>query len=110
MTTQPEKTCSIDRLITQPKLVELVKSGGKTQQRRNGVYGWPGETFILDGRVFVITELFRQRIGDMTDSDAQAEGFPSVGLYQEVIRKMHGGMTWNDDGEVWVHVFLEKSD
>jgi hypothetical protein len=42
----PEKTCSIDRLITHPKLVAATIAGVKTQQRRNGVYGWPGETFI----------------------------------------------------------------
>lgn len=109
MTNKPPKTCSIERLVTQPRLVALVKSGQKTQQRRNGVYAWPGETFALDGRIFVITDLQRQRIGDMTDVDAMAEGFASLAAYKEVIAAMHGGMTWNHDGLVWVHCFREET-
>ncbi|MGR9087088.1 MAG: ASCH domain-containing protein [Gammaproteobacteria bacterium] len=110
METLPEKTCSIDRLVTQPRMVEAVKSGKKTQQRRDGVYGWPGEIFELDGRIFVITDLRRQRIGDMSDEDAQAEGFPSLEMYRDIILKMHAGMTWNEDALVWVHDFAEKKD
>lgn len=110
METKPEKTCSIERLVTQPRMVEAVKSGKKTQQRRDGVYGWPGETFDLDGTTFIITDLKRQRIGDMTDQDAKAEGFPSLEMYKDIILKMHAGMTWNEDGLVWVHSFSEMKD
>ena len=72
METYPEKTCSIDRLVTHPKLVAAAKAGMKTQQRRNGVYGYPGETFDLEGMTFVVTGLTRERLGDMTDEHAQA--------------------------------------
>jgi hypothetical protein len=110
MDTNPKKTCSIERLITQPRLVEAVKAGMKTQQRRDGVYGWPGETFILDGMVFEITGLERQRLGDMTDEDARAEGFQGLENYKEIILNMHAGMSWNVDGWVWVHSFAVKTD
>lgn len=105
MSDYPEKTCSIDRLVTHAKLVEATKAGTKTQQRRDGVYGLPGETFDLDGIKFVVTDLTRQRLGDMTDDDAKAEGYPSLDMYRDIILKMHTGMTWEADSLVWVHSF-----
>lgn len=110
MDTKPTKNCSIDRLVTQPRLIEAVKKGMKTQQRRDGVYGWPGETFELDGMTFVITDLQRQRLGDMTDEDAKAEGFPGLESYKDIILKMHAGMTWSDDSLVWVHSFAARKE
>ncbi|MDD2661507.1 MAG: ASCH domain-containing protein [Methylococcales bacterium] len=110
MEVYPEKTCSIDRLVTHPKLVAAAKAGIKTQQRRNGVYGLPGETFDLDGVTFVITGLTRERLGDMNDAHAQAEGYPNLEMYKDLILKMHAGMTWNTDSLVWVHTFAAKTD
>ena len=110
METYPEKTCSIDRLVTHPKLVAAAVAGMKTQQRRNGVYGYPGETFDLEGMTFVVTGLTRERLGDMTDEHAQAEGYPNLEMYKDIILKMHTGMTWNPDSPVWVHTFAAKVD
>jgi len=110
MEAYPEKTCSIDRLVTHPKLVAAAKAGMKTQQRRDGIYGLPGETFDLEGMTFVVTSLMRQRLGDMTDEHAQAEGYPNLEMYKDIILKMHTGMTWNTDSLVWVHSFAAKID
>ena len=106
----PPKTCAIERLVTQPRLVAAVKAGTKTQQRRDGVYGWTGECFDLEGMAFIITDLSRQRLGDMTDEDARAEGFPGLVLYKDIILKMHTGMSWDDDHLVWVHTFAAKPE
>ena len=108
MEAYPERTCSIDRLVTHPKLVAAAKAGLKTQQRRDGIYGFPGETFDLEGMTFVITSLTRQRLGDMTDVHAQAEGYPNLEMYKDIILKMHAGMTWNADSLVWVHTFAKQ--
>ncbi len=105
MTTYPEKTCDIDRLVRHPKLVEAALSGNKTQQRRDGVYAYPGESFELDGVAFTVTGLERQTLGDMTNEDANAEGYPSLDMYKGLILKMHAGMTWENDHQVWVHSF-----
>ena len=105
MTDYPEKTCEIDRLVRHPKLVEAALSGKKTQQRRDGVYAYPGETFELEGVGFTVTSLERQKLGEMTDEDANAEGYPSLDMYKGLILKMHAGMTWNNDDLVWVHSF-----
>ncbi len=101
----PEKTCTIDKLVTQPKLVSAAVAGRKTQQRRNGVYAYPGEEFELDGTRFRVTDLKRESLGDMTDASARAEGFPDLETYRNLILRVHPGMTWNDKARVWVHTF-----
>lgn len=103
--TYPAKTCDIDRLVRHPKLVAAVLNGSKTEQRRDGLYAYPGETFVLEGVEFVVHSVERQAIGEMTDKDAQAEGYPDLAVYKQIILSMHANMTWNDDGLVWVHRF-----
>lgn len=105
MTEYPEKTCSIDRLVTHEKLVSAALSGSKTQQRRDGIYGYPGEEFELDGVAFRMTDLRRQRLGEMTDDDARSEGYPGLEPYKQLILRMHQGMEWDEDHPVWVHEF-----
>jgi hypothetical protein len=105
MSAYPPKTCEIDRLVRHPKLVEAAKAGRKTQQRRDGVYAYPGETFELESMVFTVTALERQSLGEMTEADAQAEGYPSLEAYRELILKMHPGMAWDENYLVWVHHF-----
>jgi len=101
----PEKTCAIERLLRHPKLVAAALAGQKTQQRRDGVYAYPGEIFALAGKRFKITALERQRLGDMSDADAVAEGYPDLQAYRDLILKMHPGMQWDDNHKVWVHHF-----
>lgn len=108
MTTHPDypkKTCEIDRLVTHPKLVEATLAGTKTEQRRDGIYAYPGETFELEGVEFTVTGLDRKTLGDMTDVSAQAEGYPNMEMYKALILRMHAGMQWDESHEVWVHKF-----
>jgi len=101
----PTKTCEIYRLVTHPTLVAASIAGIKTQQRRDGLYAYPNETFELEGIPFVITAVERQRLGDMTNTHAQAEGFPSLEVYKSIILQMHANMSWNEDNLIWVHSF-----
>lgn len=103
----PAKTCSIERLIRHPKLVAQAIENNKTQQRRDGIYAYPGETFQLEDNEFQITSLTRQRLGDMTDSDAMAEGYPHLTAYKDLIIRMHPGMAWDEAHLVWVHSFVK---
>ena len=105
----PAKTCEIDRLVTHPKLVEATLSGSKTEQRRDGIYAYPGETFELEGVEFTVTGLDRKTLGDMTDADAQAEGYPSMEAYKALILRMHAGMKWEESHQVWVHKFSRSA-
>lgn len=108
MNAYPEKNCEIDRLVRHPKLVEAALQGRKTQQRRDGIYAYPGEVFVLEGVEFEITAVERQKLGDMTDQDAQAEGYPNLAVYKDIILKMHANMEWNAEGLVWMHQFSRR--
>jgi len=108
-TTYPEKSCEIDRLVTHPKLVASALAGTKTQQRRDGIYAYPGETFELDGVEFTVTALDRESLGDMGDAEAQAEGYPNMAMYKDIILRMHAGMEWDEGHLVWVHKFAKTA-
>jgi len=108
MNNYPEKSCDISRFVRHPKLVAASLAGKKTEQRRDGVYAYPDEEFELDGVAFIVTALKRQNIGDMSDADAQAEGYETLEAYKSLILKMHKGMEWKDDVRVWVHCFERK--
>jgi len=105
MADYPEQTCELSSLVTHKRLVEATLAGRKTQQRRNGVYGYPGERFELEGATFEITRLFRATLGEMDDTAAQAEGYPNLAMYQDLILRMHKGMAWDPASKVWVHEF-----
>jgi len=105
MNDYPPKTCDIDSLVTHAKLVTAAREGRKTQQRRNGVYAYPGETFELEGTRFVVKDLRHESLGQMTDEDARAEGYPSLEMYRDLILRMHKGMEWDGSAKVWVHEF-----
>jgi len=110
MADYPEKTCTIDALVTHAKLVAAAIAGRKTQQRRNGVYAYPGETFELEGTRFEVTDLRRETLDDMADAEAQAEGYPSLEMYRDLILRMHKGMEWDGSAKVWVHEFRRCED
>ncbi len=105
MTDYPEKTCSIDRLVRQQRLVDAALAGHKTEQRRDGVYGYPKETFELQGRIFEIESLTHEPLSNLDDAGARAEGFESLEQYRSLILKMHKGMEWDPKNLVWVHRF-----
>ena len=101
----PPKTCTIDRLVRRPDLVRAAIEGRKTEQRRDGLYAYPGDRFELGGVAFEVVDVRRERLGDMTDEDARREGYESLEAYRQAILSIHPGMRWNPDGLVWVHVF-----
>lgn len=104
----PVKTCEISRLVSHPKLVAATLVGAKTQQRRDGLYAYPNETFELEGVSFIVTAVERQRLGDMSDDDAKCEGYPNLDAYKQLILRMHPNMIWNDDEMIWLHSFKRK--
>ncbi|GEN84097.1 hypothetical protein SLU01_24090 [Sporosarcina luteola] len=101
----PEKSCSIERLVTIPEDVEKVLQGKKTATRRNGVYAYPDEIMVLDGKEFKIDKLYKQTLGEMTDEHAQQEGFANMEDYKQSILALHPKMPWVPKMSVWVHEF-----
>ncbi|GAA0136334.1 hypothetical protein YSY43_31750 [Paenibacillus sp. YSY-4.3] len=101
----PPKTCSIERLVTLPEDVEKVLAGRKTATRRNGRYADVGEVMTLKGRGFVVEQVYSQTLGDLTEEQAQQEGYNNLEEYRQSILSMHPGMRWVPTMRVWVHEF-----
>ncbi|MGD6964267.1 ASCH domain-containing protein [Fictibacillus phosphorivorans] len=101
----PPKTCSIERLVTMPSDVAKVLEGKKTATRRNGRYADIGEIMELEGHSFVVNNVYRQSLGELTDQHAQDEGFATVEEYKNAILSYHPGMPWLPHMQVWVHEF-----
>jgi hypothetical protein len=106
----PPKTCSIERLVTMKSDVEKVLAGEKTATRRNGRYADPGEIMTLEGRQFVVENVYSQSLGELTDADARREGFETVEEYKQTILSYHKGMPWLPQMRVWVHEFRPVQD
>ncbi|SHN27594.1 ASCH domain-containing protein [Gracilibacillus kekensis] len=101
----PPKTCTIDRLITVPTDVNKALEGKKTATRRNGRYADIGEIMVLENQKFRIDDVYQQTLGELTDQDAQKEGFTNLEDYKQSILAMHPGMPWAAKMKVWVHEF-----
>lgn len=93
------------RLITDAQSVEAVLVGKKRAVRRNSRLAQPGDTFMVGEQRFVVTEVYQQALGEMSDADAQAEGFETLDAYKAFILGMHRGMPWVPTMKVWVHEF-----
>ncbi|OYD07091.1 hypothetical protein [Paludifilum halophilum] len=101
----PERTCTIERLITRPEDIQKVLEGRKTAQRRNGVYAFPGEMIRLKGHRFEVTALYRQTLGEMSDQNAREEGVPDKKTYLKHLEEIHPGIPWSAELKMWVHEF-----
>ena len=98
-------------ILFKKRLIEPILSGQKTQTRRTGKKRWNigsihqarlnyyGKPFahlrVLDAR--------RERVGDISEVDALAEGVGSVKEFVELWPAING--EWNPDLEVWVVEF-----
>lgn len=101
----PEKSCTIERLVTIPEDVEKVIKGEKTATRRNGIYADIGEVMELKGHHFKVERIYSQYLGDMSDGDAQQEGYSNLEAYKQSILNIHPGMRWAPKMQVWVHEY-----
>jgi hypothetical protein len=101
----PPKKGTAQQLVTLEPDVEKVLRGEKTATRRNSRYADVGEVMELRGERFEVTKVYRQSLGELTDADAQAEGFPDVAAYRDSILSMHPGMPWLPHMQVWAHEF-----
>lgn len=101
----PPKTCSIDRLITIPRDIDKVINGEKTATRRNDRYADIDEVMVLNDHKFTVTDVYMQKLGNVTEKDALKEGFQNVETYKQSILSIHPGMKWDPEIKVWVHEF-----
>ncbi|MWV64306.1 ASCH domain-containing protein [Halorubrum sp. JWXQ-INN 858] len=93
-------------LLPNDRVKRAAVDGDVTQLHRGNRYGEPGDTFVVDGVTFELTEVTERTLGDLTDEDARREGSASLEAYKERMVRVHGGnFEWDDGAEVVCHRF-----
>ena len=101
----PPKTNTLDKLVTKPADIEKVVNGQKVATRRSGRFADVGEKWVLQDRTFIVKDVYRQKLGEVTDVDAVKEGYQNIEDYKASILSLHPGMKWLPEMKVWVHEF-----
>lgn len=91
--------------------MQLILKGTKTATRRKHVNRRrPGRVIRLKKSYtlywdvwIVITKAYRQKLGDMTEEDAQKEGGYTLEEFKKVWESING--KWDPEEEVWVYEF-----
>lgn len=98
----PEKY-DINRLVSIPKDIEKLKKGKKTSVRRNDRYADVGDTVVLEGTKFEVTDVYPQQLGNMTEVDAKDEGYVNLQEFKDGLTSIHESAVWDPDMSVWAH-------
>jgi hypothetical protein len=93
-----------DDLLPAQRLRDAVAEGEITQIHRGDRHADEGDTFLIDGVEYELTEVRKRRLGELTDEDARAEGSPNLEAYKKRIEKTHD-TTWDDDSTAYLHDF-----
>ena len=96
-----------DDLLPAQRLRDAVSDGEITQIHRGDRHADEGNTFVIDGEEYEVTEVRERRLGELTDEDARAEGSPDLEAYKRRIEETHG-TTWDDDSTAYLHDFESK--
>ncbi|TFJ94394.1 ASCH domain-containing protein [Lentibacillus salicampi] len=99
----PEKY-DIAKLVTIQEDIQKIMSGDKTSVRRNDRYADPGDSVELNGHTVKVEDVYPQKLGEVTEEDAQQEGYENLKEYKQGITRIHGEQVWNPDLIVWVHI------
>ncbi|RJX47930.1 ASCH domain-containing protein [Halonotius pteroides] len=97
-------TIEADELLPAEKIRQAVIAGDVTQLHRGDKYASEGDRFEIDDVIFEVTTVREERLGDMTDEDARAEGSPNLEAYKKRIERTHD-TTWDDDDTAVLHRF-----
>ena len=91
-------------LLPSEGLRQAALAGEVTQLHRGDRHADAGDRFEIDGSTFEVTAVETERLGELTDEDARAEGSPNLAAYKERIERTHD-TEWDDDTEVVLHEF-----
>lgn len=89
----------------QAEFEDRMISGQKTMTTRTERYGWPRDWFIAFGHLFVIDEVFQQRLNTVAKGYYEIEGFGSPKEFRTCWKKLHPRLGWDPTRQVFCHRF-----
>lgn len=102
-------TISAEELLPVERLRQGALDGEITQLHRGDRHADEGDVFEIDGVEFEIVEVESERLGDLTDEDARAEGSPDLESYKRRIERAHD-LEWDDDDVAVLHRFERRAE
>ncbi len=96
-------------LLPSERMRQQALEGEVTQVHRGQQYAPEGATFSIDGTTFEVVAVRERTLGELTDSDAQAEGVANLDAYRELLERAHDHFEWDDDSDVVLHRFERQS-
>ncbi|WP_251330268.1 ASCH domain-containing protein [Haloplanus pelagicus] len=93
-----------NELLPAARIRRAAVAGDVTQLHRGDKHASEGDRFEIDDVVFEVTTVREERLGDLTDEDARAEGSPDLDAYKKRIERTHD-VTWDDDDTAVLHRF-----
>jgi len=103
----PEKY-DINKLVSIQESIDKIIKGEKTSERRNDRYADPGDEILLDGHLFVVEDVYRQQLKNVTEENAREEGYKNLEEYKKALTGIHHGVVWDQEQVVWAHYLKEK--
>jgi hypothetical protein len=97
-----------DALLPNDRVKDAVIDGEITQLSRGAGtrYAEPGDTFVLKGTRFEVTDIEQRTLGDRTDDDARRVGSPSLEAYKARMERVHpGDFEWDPTSEIRTYRF-----
>ncbi|MDY6775662.1 MAG: ASCH domain-containing protein [Halobacteria archaeon] len=101
---EKETDTEAEDLLPAERLRQSALEGDVTQIHRGERHADEGDRFVIDGTTFEVVEVYEERLGDMTDEDARAEGSDSLEDYKRRVERAHG-IEWDDDSTAVLHRF-----
>ena len=83
--------------------IPLIEKGFKTATTRIKRKGDVGDTFILNGKRYVLTRVLPLPMGDATERFFGYEGFDSETAFKTALPSYYPDL--DDDSEVYIHFF-----
>ncbi|MFA9428141.1 ASCH domain-containing protein [Natronorubrum sp. A-ect3] len=101
-------TIDASDLLPAPRLRTAALEGDVTQLHRGDKHASEGDTFEIDDTTFEVVDVTEERLGELTDEDARAEGSPDLESYKRRIERTHD-TEWDDDKTAVLHRFEPRS-
>ncbi|HLQ95611.1 MAG TPA: ASCH domain-containing protein [Pseudogracilibacillus sp.] len=103
----PEKY-DINKLISIQEDIDKVIKGDKVSERRNDRYADAGDEIQLNNQTFIVSDVYPQKLKEVSEKDANDEGYPGLEEYKDAITSIHHEAVWDPEQVVWAHYFQKK--
>ena len=94
-----------ETLLPSDRMIQQALEGEVTQIHRGQQYAEEGDTFRIENATFEVVAVEECTLGDLTETDARAEGHRDLEQYRQTLERAHEGFEWDDDSEVVRHRF-----